>query len=100
MLPTALHNGIRRSTYFAAKTNSLLIQSDDSRKQTANKETCYRKLNELVIDVYNHSVPGETSEEQKQKVKKLQRAENEARLHMKKKQSSKKAARQKGRGDD
>lgn len=100
MLPTVLHDGIRKSTYYAGKTNSLLIQSDDSRKQTANKDTCYRKLNELVMDVYNHSVPGETSEEQKEKVKKLRRAENEARLQMKKKQSSKKAARQKGRGDD
>jgi len=100
MLPTVLHDGIRKSTYYAGKTNSLLIQSDDSRKQAANKDTCYRKLNELIMDVYNHSVPGETSEEQKDKVKKLQRAENEARLQMKKKQSSKKAARQKGRGDD
>lgn len=100
ILPTVLHNGIRKSTYYAGKTNSLLIQSDDSRKQTANRDTCYRKLNDLIMDVYNQSVPGETSEEQKEKVKKLQRAENEARLHLKKKHSSKKAARQNGRGDE
>lgn len=65
-----------------------------------NKETCFRKLNELVMDVYNRTVPGETSEEQKEKVKELKRVENEARLQMKKKQSNKKASRQKGRGDD
>lgn len=100
MLPSVLHDQIRGSTYYAGKTNSLLIQSDESRKQTANKDTCYRKLNELILDVYNKSVPGETSEEQKQKVRRLQRAENEGRLLMKKKQSSKKAARQKGRGDE
>lgn len=99
-LPSVLHEGIRQSRYCAERTNTLLIQSDESRKQQANKETCYRRLNELIIDVYNKAVPGETSEEQKVKVKKLQRAENEARLSMKKKQSSKKAARQKGRGDD
>lgn len=100
LLPTVLHDGIRDSTYYAGKTNSLLIQSDESRKQTANKDTCYRKLNDLVMQVYNNTVPGETSPEQKEKVKKLQRAENEARLLMKKKQSTKKQARQKGRGDD
>ena len=100
ILPTVLHDGIRKSTYYAGKTNSLLIQSDDSRKQTANKETCYRKLNDLIVNVYNQSVPGVTSEEQKEKVKKLQRAENEARLDMKKKHSSKKTARQGSRGNE
>lgn len=98
-LPEVLHDGIRKSTYYAGKTNSLLIQSDDSRKQAANKDTCFRKLNELVMNVYNSSVPGETSEDQKQKVKKLQKAENEARLQLKKKISSKKSARR-GKGDD
>lgn len=97
MLPEALHDGIRASRYHAEKTNTLLIQSDESRKQLANKETCYRRLNELIMDVYNQTVPGETSDEQKDKVKKLQRAENESRLKMKKKHSSKKAAR---RGDE
>ena len=99
LLPQVLHDGIRKSTYYAGKTDSLLIQSDDSRKQAANKDTCFRKLNELIMNVYNSSVPGETSDEQKQKVKKLQKAENEARLQIKKKQSSKKAARR-GRSDD
>lgn len=100
MLPEVLHQGIRSSRYHAEKTNTLLIQCDESRKQIANKEACYRRLNELIMDVYNKTVPGETSEEQREKVKRLQRAENESRLRMKKKHSSKKAARQKGRGDD
>ena len=95
-----LHEGVRKSNYYVAKSDSLLIQSDDSRKQAANRDTCFRKLNELVLGVYNKTVPGETSDEQKQKVKKLQKAENEARLLLKKKISSKKASRQKGRGDD
>ena len=98
-MPTVLHDGIRKSTYYASKTDSLLIQSDESRKQIANKETCYRKLDQLVIDVYNSSVPGETSDEQKQKVKKLQKSENEGRLLLKKKISSKKSARRGSRDD-
>ena len=96
-LPEALHAGIRSSRYHTEKTSSLLIQSDESRKQTDNKDTCYRRLNELVMEVYNKAVPGETSEEQKEKVKGLKKAENESRLRMKKQHSSKKAAR---RGDD
>lgn len=97
MLPEALHEGIRTSRYHAEKTNTLLIQCDESRKQAVNKDTCYRRLNELIMEVYHKTVPGVTSEEQKEKVKKLQRAENESRLKMKKKHSSKKAAR---RGDE
>jgi peptidyl-tRNA hydrolase ICT1 len=76
-----------------------LIQAEDSRKQNANKDTCYRKLTEMLIDVYKATVPGETSQEQKDKVKKLQKAENEVRLKTKKMQSSKKASRSR-RSDD
>lgn len=100
MLPEVLHPGIRESRYHAEKSNTLLIQCDESRKQYANKEACYERLNSLIMDVYHRTVPGETSPEQKDKVKKLQKAENEARLKMKKKHSSKKAARQKGGRDE
>lgn len=44
-------------------------------------------------------VPGETSEEQKQKVKELQKRENEARIQSKKQHAGKKALRSKGRLD-
>lgn len=99
MLPKALHDGVRGSRYHAEKSNTLLIQCDESRKQNVNKETCYRRLNELIMEVYHKTVPGETSEEQKEKVKKLQRSENESRLKMKKEHSSKKAARRGGRDE-
>lgn len=100
MLPPVLHEGIRKSRYHAENASSLLIQADDSRKQSANKDACYRRLNELIMDVYKQSVPGETSVEQKEKVKRLKVAENESRLKMKKIHSSKKAARGSGRRDD
>ncbi|ETN45382.1 uncharacterized protein HMPREF1541_09213 [Cyphellophora europaea CBS 101466] len=98
-LPVALHPGIRASRYYADKTDSLLFQADESRKATINKDTCYRKLSELVRDVYRAAVPGETSDEQKEKVQKLKKSENEARLKLKKKQSSKKAARSRSSDD-
>jgi peptidyl-tRNA hydrolase ICT1 len=93
LLPASLHKGILSSRFYAEKTSSLLIQADESRKAQANKDTCFRKLNELIVDVYNKTVPGETTAEQKVKVKGLQKAENEARLRMKRFQSSKKQSR-------
>jgi peptidyl-tRNA hydrolase ICT1 len=48
------------------------------------------------VDVYKHNVPGETTREQKEKVQKLQKAENEARLKRKHLHSSKKQSRSKG----
>lgn len=99
MVPDVLHEGIRKSSYYASKTESLLIQSDDSRKQAANRETCYRKLQTLIEDVYQKTVPGETSQEQQKHVQELKKADNEARLKMKKHHSSKKAARRGSRDD-
>ncbi|KAK4936219.1 hypothetical protein LTR10_022866 [Elasticomyces elasticus] len=99
LLPTALHKGILSSRYHAENSSSLVIQADESRKQQANKDTCYRKLNELILDVYKHAVPGETTEDQKERVRKLQRAAKEARLKDKHIHSSKKQARS-GSGRD
>lgn len=96
LLPPALHIGVRGSRYYAQNTNSLLLQSDESRKQSDNQDTCYRKLNDMLIGVYKATIPGETSNEQKEKVQKLKRAENESRLKSKKMQSSKKSSRSNG----
>ena len=95
VVPAILHAGIKASRYFADNSNSLLIQADDSRKQNANKDSCFRKLDALITDVYKTTVPGETSHEQKDKVKKLRKADNESRLRSKKVQSNKKASRAK-----
>jgi peptidyl-tRNA hydrolase ICT1 len=95
ILPRVLHPAIRSSPAYSAKTDSLLFQSDESRAATENRDTCHRKLWGLVDDTFKSVVPGETSIAQKQKVQKLQKAENETRLRIKKKQSSKKSSRSK-----
>ncbi|GME22000.1 peptidyl-tRNA hydrolase domain protein [Neofusicoccum parvum] len=74
-------------------------ESDDSRKQTDNVHACFRKLHQLILDAGKTAVPGETSEEQKERVRKLEKAGNEARLKMKKVHSSKKSARKGGSPD-
>jgi peptidyl-tRNA hydrolase ICT1 len=95
ILPRVLHPAIRASPIYSAKTDSLLFQSDESRAATENRDACHRKLWELVDNTFRSVVPGETSMAQKEKVQKLQKAENEARLRIKKKQSSKKGSRSK-----
>lgn len=98
-VPVLLHAGIKSSRYYADKSASLLFQSDDSRKQTQNRDTCFRKLRELLVEVGRQTVPGETSEEQNAKVKVLKRAENEARLRAKKHASNRKSSRSKSLND-
>lgn len=99
LLPTLLHQEMRSSRYYAANSNALVIQSDDSRKQTDNVHACFRKLHQLIVDAGTSAVPGETSEEQKERVRKLEKASNEARVKTKKFNSSKKSARKGGSPD-
>lgn len=97
--PPFLHQCLRESRYFAAKTNSLVIQSDDSRKQGDNEAQCFRKLYDEIVESASKVLPGETSEAQKAKVIKLQKADNENRIRSKKQHSNKKAGRR-SRSDD
>jgi peptidyl-tRNA hydrolase ICT1 len=98
-LPIVLHPAIRQSRFYADKSDSLLLQADDSRKAATNKDSCYRKLSDLISEAYRATVPGETSTEQKEKVKGLKKSENESRLRTKKKLSSIKAGRSKSYKD-
>lgn len=55
----------------ATRTDSIVIQSDESRKQSSNVESCFEKLHQLIEETARAVIPGETSEEQREKVKKL-----------------------------
>ncbi|KAI5277003.1 hypothetical protein E4T47_00015 [Aureobasidium subglaciale] len=94
MLPVVLRPAVSESRYSAK--DDLVIQADDSRKQAENVHRCFIKLHEMIVQVGREVVPGETSAEQVERVKKLQKAENEGRLKMKKKHSDKKSARRGG----
>lgn len=48
-----------------------MIQSDESRKQTSNVEACFEKLRQLLETAGKAVVRGETSEEQKDRVRRL-----------------------------
>lgn len=96
-----MHGPIQSSRYHAAKSNDLVIQADDSRKQTDNVNACFRKLHELIVQAGRQTVPGETSLEQSKRVEGLQKAEAAGRRKMKEFHSKKKSARRGGvRGGD
>ncbi|KAJ4344987.1 hypothetical protein N0V95_006024 [Ascochyta clinopodiicola] len=98
-VPTALHEEIGRSRYVAAKSNDMIVQADDSRKQNDNAHSCYKRLYDAIVEAGHTAIPNETSPEQMRHVKNLQKADNERRLKSKKQQSAKKSSRR-GRGDD
>jgi peptidyl-tRNA hydrolase ICT1 len=100
-LPKLLHPSILSSRYYAAKSNDLVIQADDSRKQGDNVDSCFRKLFEVIVQAGRDTVPGETTPEQSQRVERLQKAEAASRKKLKQYQSSKKSARRSnGRGHE
>ncbi|KAK2734925.1 hypothetical protein FQN57_001422 [Myotisia sp. PD_48] len=99
LIPAALHAHIRSSRYLADRSQTLVIQSQETRNQAQNLELCFEKLRGILADAGKLAIPGETSPEQKQKVKQLQKAENESRLRMKKAHSDKKRSRQRKRDE-
>ncbi|KAF2768510.1 hypothetical protein EJ03DRAFT_328171 [Teratosphaeria nubilosa] len=99
-IPPLLHPAIKSSRYSAGKSNELVIQADDARKQNDNVNSCFKRLHELIVEAGRAAVPGETSQGQKERVEMLQKAEAAGRRRMKEFQSKKKSARRGGRGGD
>ncbi|KAE8352781.1 hypothetical protein BDV28DRAFT_148680 [Aspergillus coremiiformis] len=99
-VPRILHRPLRSSRYFAERSQTLVIQSEESRKRAANVESCYEKLHQLLKSTATDAIPGETSQEQKDRVQKLKKTENEARINSKKLHSSKKSNRRGSKFDE
>lgn len=100
-VPKIMHPPLMSSRYHAARSNDIVIQADDSRKQNDNVNACFRKLHELIVHAGRETVPSETTPEQTKRVEQLQKAEAAGRRKMKEFQSKKKGARRGGgRGDE
>ncbi|KAL2367503.1 peptidyl-tRNA hydrolase domain-containing protein [Blastomyces gilchristii SLH14081] len=100
LVPRALHAQIRSSRYIAERSDSLVIQSDETRKQTKNLDLCFEKLQELLVTAGKTAIPGETSPEQRKKIQALEKANNESRIRSKKAHSMKKSNRRSSGYDD
>lgn len=101
-IPRIMHAPIQSSRYHAAKSDAVVIQADDSRKQSDNVKECYKKLQDMIVQAGREAVPNETGAGQMERVEKLEKAEAAKRRKMKEFQSKKKTARRGGggRGDD
>ena len=70
-VPAVLHSQIRASPHCTAKSETIVISSDESRKQSDNVHHCHSKLHQIIVDAGRTSIPGETSEAQQRRVQGL-----------------------------
>lgn len=71
LLPTLIIPQVLTSRYCTAKSDALVIQADDSRKAKDNEQSCYKKLYSIIFEAATEAIPGETSLEQSERVKRL-----------------------------
>lgn len=71
LVPPILHQDLRSSRFVADRAGALVIQSDEARNQSANVESCYEKLFRAVEETARRVIPGETSVEQRDRVRDL-----------------------------
>ena len=71
ILPEIVFKEVLKSRYHAAKSNSLVIQADESRTRTQNVESCHEKLHGLILEAASNVIRGETLPEQSQRVRDL-----------------------------
>ncbi|KAK1658817.1 peptidyl-tRNA hydrolase domain-containing protein [Colletotrichum godetiae] len=90
VLPKLLHQSIRGSKYYTARSDSLTFQAQTHRQRDANSEENQQKLIDEIIKIYQETVPGETSPDKKKKHAEIAKSFNEGRLRQKKQMSSKK----------
>jgi peptidyl-tRNA hydrolase ICT1 len=90
-LPPFLVPALQQSPYYHAP--SLLLSSQNSRSAPKNLATCIDNLHATIAQAGRSLIRGQTSDEQRERVKELQKAEARKRRSMKEKQKSKKASR-------
>jgi peptidyl-tRNA hydrolase ICT1 len=71
VLPKLMHDAVRGSKYYTAGNDSWTIQAQTHRSRSANLDENEQKLTEEVERIYESSVPGETSDEKKDKHRNL-----------------------------
>ena len=71
LVPDLLHERLRSSRYYALRSDSLVIQSDGSRKQASNVQECHDKLQEVILEAGKSTIRGETAPEKLAKLKRM-----------------------------
>jgi len=89
---------LRKSPYFVASTNSLLVTSTAHRSQAQNVQESLRKLHRCVLFASSIAIKNEPSVEQVKRVEGLQRTEKARRRRAKERRSQVKSSRKAGSG--
>ena len=63
-MPSILHQHLKSSRWYAKKSDTLVVQADNSRKQTDNVDQCKSKLHDLIESAAKSVVRAEVSPEQ------------------------------------
>lgn len=70
-LPEYVLRKVRENSKAVTKNDEIVLQADESRKQTENSDAVYRRLHSILVDAVRMDVPGVTSAEQHKRVLKL-----------------------------
>ncbi|KAI0688421.1 RF-1 domain-containing protein [Cytidiella melzeri] len=92
-IPLWAHQALRQSPHYVASSQSLLVTSTASRSQSQNLADCLSKLHTIVLAASSASVVNEASEEQKEKVRRLESVEKVRRRQLKESRSAVKRGR-------
>ncbi|KAI9454707.1 hypothetical protein F5148DRAFT_984990 [Russula earlei] len=92
-IPPWARDGLRQSPYFVKSTRSILLTSTVHRSQARNVDDCLSKLHALVCSAASQQIQNEPSEEQRERVRVLERNANAQRLLQKDRRSQTKRRR-------
>ncbi|KAI5806132.1 peptidyl-tRNA hydrolase domain protein [Geopyxis carbonaria] len=98
-LPPYILRKVRENSRHLTKKDEIVVQCDESRKQSDNTEHAFHRLYTILKACVEHDLPGETSPEKHKHVKDLQNAERMQRMKIKNMQKSKKDSRRNKGGD-
>ncbi|KDQ59159.1 hypothetical protein JAAARDRAFT_654785 [Jaapia argillacea MUCL 33604] len=92
-IPLWAQSHIKKSAHYVASSQSILISSAVHRSQSQNVDECLSKLHDLILSASSASLKTEPTDEQKERVRRLERAEKIRRRSEKDKRSSVKKSR-------
>ncbi|KAI0247032.1 hypothetical protein BJV78DRAFT_1113598, partial [Lactifluus subvellereus] len=98
-VPSWARDGLQDSPYFVKSTRSILLTSTLHRSQAQNVDDCLSKLHALICSAASRPIQNEPSEEQRERVRGLERIANAQRRLQKDKRSQKKRERANSRLD-
>ncbi|CEH12368.1 Predicted peptidyl-tRNA hydrolase [Ceraceosorus bombacis] len=87
----------RRSPFYVASSHSLLVTSSQERSQASNEQDALRKLHAHLVETLSADIPGETSDQQKERVKRLQESDARRKKMAKQKRGDVKSGRKSGK---